>query len=978
MAERNEYYGLTEREVLASREKYGANALKKRKRKGFFRQYLSSFSDPIIRILLIALAINLLFFFKSRNVTETVGIAVAVFLSTFVSTLSEYGSESAFERLMEQSENATCRVRRGGKTLTVKTSELVVGDILLLEAGERVPADGTLLSGRLAVSQSPLSGESAETEKTPEVKRGAQGLSRREKVFDGSLVTAGEAVVRVEEVGENTFYGQIAAELKEEKGDSPLKRKLSRLAGTLSRLGYAAAVLVAIADLINAFLIDNGMNFALAKADFANPVTLFARLTHALTLAIAVVVVAVPEGLPMMIAVVLSSNRTKMAKDNVLVKRAAGIEAAGGMQILFTDKTGTLTQGRASVTHVITGRGGIIAPSALPPALFSSLAACAYFNGVGKPFADEKIKNDGGIGADNRENKKDDFVTGGESDKTDANASAEGGNASDRALRAAFPFSENSFRKARGYEEIRVRSREKFSAEKKFASVTLETSVAGSAGENGGTRENGGNSGRSERNEKGERSELIFFQGAPEIVLPRCANYFDGEKTEKIDRPMLEARLREQTRRGRRVLALAFAETQSTENVRNNLPENAVFLGFAVLRDELRKETRKAVEDLTNAGVQVVMITGDHAETADAIAKEAGLYLGALKGEKPVVLTGGELAAMTDEEVTAILPRLRVVARALPTDKSRLVSLAQKKGYVTGMTGDGINDAAALKKADVGFALGSGTEVAKEAGDVVITDDDLSSVAKAVSYGRQVFKSIRQFVVFQLTMNFCAVGVSLFAPFIGFDTPVTVMQMLWINMIMDTLASLAFAGIKADERDMLRPPVPLSEPVLTSALARRVAATGLYGVLLCLAFLKSPKIGAFFAKNTAEGEARFYTAFFSLFVFSGLFGAFHARTDSPDPFSHVKGGGSFFLFIAATSACQIALLYFGGALFRTSGLTFLQLLLSLALAATVLPFGAIVKCAERVLRKIRVKKEKKSFKRARKTKTRNERLVSGA
>lgn len=969
MTERNGYYGLTEREVLASREKYGANALKKRKRKGFFRQYLSSFSDPIIRILLIALAINLLFFFKSRNVTETVGIAVAVFLSTFVSTLSEYGSESAFERLMEQSENATCRVRRGGKTLTVKTSELVVGDILLLEAGERVPADGTLLSGRLTVSQSPLSGESAETEKTPEVKRGAQGLSRREKVFDGSLVTAGEAVVRVEEVGENTFYGQIAAELKEEKGDSPLKRKLSRLAGTLSRLGYAAAVLVAIADLINAFLIDNGMNFALAKADFANPVTLFARLTHALTLAIAVVVVAVPEGLPMMIAVVLSSNRTKMAKDNVLVKRAAGIEAAGGMQILFTDKTGTLTQGRASVTHVITGRGGIIAPSALPPALFSSLAACAYFNGGGKPFADEKIKNDGGIGVDNRENGKDDFVTGGESDKTDANASAEGGNASDRALRAAFPFSENSFRKARGYEEIRVCSREKFSAEKKFASATLGISVAGSVRENGGTRENGG---------KSEKGGLIFFQGAPEIVLPRCTNYFDGEKTEKIDRPMLEARLREQTRRGRRVLALAFAETQSTENVRNDLPENAVFLGFAVLRDELRKETRKAVEDLTNAGVQVVMITGDHAETADAIAKEAGLYLGALKGEKPVVLTGNELAAMTDEDVTAILPRLRVVARALPTDKSRLVSLAQKKGYVTGMTGDGINDAAALKKADVGFALGSGTEVAKEAGDVVITDDDLSSVAKAVSYGRQVFKSIRQFVVFQLTMNFCAVGVSLFAPFIGFDTPVTVMQMLWINMIMDTLASLAFAGIKADERDMLRPPVPLSEPVLTPVLARRVAATGLYGVLLCLVFLKSPKIGAFFAKNTAEGEARFYTAFFSLFVFSGLFGAFHARTDSPDPFSHVKGGGSFFLFIAATSACQIALLYFGGTLFRTSGLTFLQLLLSLVLAATVLPFGAIVKCAERVLRKIRVKKAKKSFKKARNAKTRNERLVSGA
>ncbi|MGN1052971.1 MAG: HAD-IC family P-type ATPase, partial [Candidatus Scatosoma sp.] len=308
-----ELYGLTGKEVLLSREKHGENTLKKRKRKGFFRQYLSSFSDPIIRILLIALAINLLFLIKSRNVTETVGIAVAVFLSTFVSTVSEYGSESAFEQLMAQSENAVCRVRRGGKTQVIKVSELVVGDILLLEAGERAPADGTVLFGKITVSQSPLTGESAETEKTPEILRGAEGFSRREKVFEGSVITSGEAVVRVGAVGESTYYGQMASALKEDKSDSPLKRKLARLANTLSRLGYAAAVLVAIADLFNAFFLDNNMNPALIKADFSSPLTVFTCLTHALTLAIAVVVVAVPEGLPMMIAVVLSSNRAKMA-----------------------------------------------------------------------------------------------------------------------------------------------------------------------------------------------------------------------------------------------------------------------------------------------------------------------------------------------------------------------------------------------------------------------------------------------------------------------------------------------------------------------------------------------------------------------------------------------------------------------------------------------------------------------------------------
>ena len=907
-----ELYGLTRKEVLLSREKHGENTLKKRKRKGFFRQYLSSFSDPIIRILLIALAINLLFLIKSRNVTETVGISVAVFLSTFVSTVSEYGSESAFEQLMAQSENAVCRVRREGKTQVIRTAELVVGDILLLQAGERAPADGTVLFGKITVSQSPLTGESAETEKTPEILRGAEGFSRREKAFEGSVITSGEAVVRVGAVGESTFYGQMASALKEDKSDSPLKRKLSRLANVLSRLGYAAAALVAIADLFNAFFLDNNMNPALIKADFSSPLTVFSYLTHALTLAIAVVVVAVPEGLPMMIAVVLSSNRAKMAKDNVLVKRAAGIEAAGGMQILFTDKTGTLTKGKAAVTDLITGGGETFSPERLPRLLGAKLAACAYFNGGG----DEG-----------------------------------GGNAADRALISAFPPEKygktgDGFKTGDGGKSAfaaRELYREKFDATNKYALVTVAY-------------------------ESGRR--VTYFQGAPEKILPRCVSYFDGERYFPLNAQATEERLHRQTRLGKRVIALACYEREEGENgapQESGLPRNACLLGVAVLFDELRQEARGAVEDLRKAGVQVVMVTGDHAETATAIAKEAGLFLPAAGRENqsalpPLVVTGSELAAMTDEEVTEVLPRLKIVARALPTDKSRLVTLARRRGYVTGMTGDGINDAAALKKADVGFALGSGTEVAKEAGDVVITDDNLSSVVKAAAYGRRVFKSIRQFVAFQLTMNLCAVGVSLIAPFIGFDTPITVMQMLWINMIMDTLASLAFAGIKADPRDMARPPAPLSEPVLTKTLARRVAATGAYCVLLCIGFLKLPCFYAFFRAGVAEskGTARFYTAFFSLFVFSGLFGAFHARTDSPAPFSRLKGSGSFVLFIAATSACQIALLYFGGALFRTTGLTFAQLTASLLLAATVLPVGSAIKLAERLLAAKKAKRRKKA------------------
>ena len=534
-----------------------------------------------------------------------------------------------------------------------------------------------------------------------------------------------------------------------------------------------------------------------------------------------------------------------------------------------------------------------------------------------------------------------------------------GGNAADRAFKAAFP-PETYLRGARLH-EAKIISRQKFSTENKYALSAVQ-----SGGET-----------------------TVYFQGAPEILLPHIAYCFNGESNLPLDAALMKKRLHEQTSRGRRVIALACYEGEFPRASEGILPENATLLALAVLCDELRPEAKTAVDDLRGAGVQVVMITGDHPETAAAIAKEAGLFLPVRQTEKrktshhtprkskaeaqkyapyvesggAVVLTGGELAAMSDEEVLKILPRLRVVARALPTDKSRLVELSKRLGCVTGMTGDGINDAAALKKADVGFALGSGTEVAKEAGDVVITDDNLSSVVKAAAYGRRVFKSIRQFVVFQLTMNLCAVGVSLLAPFIGFDTPVTVMQMLWINMIMDTLASLAFAGIRVDPQDMRRPPVPLSEPVLTKRLAGRVAATGIYCVLLCLYFLKSPEIASFFRTGESRGTAHFYTAFFSIFVFSGLFGAFHARTDSPNPFRRMKGGGSFVIFIALTSFCQIALLYFGGTVFRTSGLTFSELILTLALSATVLPVGALVKLAERPVEAIyTLRKTRKSRK----------------
>jgi len=702
--------GLTAEQVLASRRLHGANVLTKRKRKGFFRQYLAGFGDPIIKILLVALAINVLFLFRTSDWMESIGIAVAVFLATFVSALSQYGSESAFLELQRASANVECRVKRAGKILSVPVSELVVGDIVLLQAGEKIPADGVMLSGKLSVDQSALNGESLETEKIPFSTGGKDwDLMRKNQLFMGSIVSAGEGVMRVERVGDKTFYGGLAKEMQDEPPESPLRVKLAGLAKTLSKLGYIAAVLIAAADLFNSFLIDNGMNFALAWADICSWKICLPRLMHALTLAIAIVVVAVPEGLPMMIAVVLSSNMLRMLKDKVMVRKPVGIEASGGLNILFTDKTGTLTKGELEAVKFVDGRGQVFDDvHACGRAVNELLRLSAYFN-TGSALSDGKVL---------------------------------GGNATDRAiLKSILPidFKPENYIKGR---VVPFDSAYKFSA----ASVSSETRTMPVFGE-----------------------KCTFLKGAPEKLLPACTDYVDGNgELHPIDAAAIGRKQRAMTEKAMRVLAVAVARQEVTGE--KDL-KGLTFVALIGIRDDVRAEVPAAIAEVTGAGIQVVMITGDNIETAKAVAEEIGLFDEAGKRGSLLAVTGRELAAMTDAEIIKILPRLRVVARALPTDKSRLVRLAQSQGLVTGMTGDGINDAPALKKADVGFAMGTGTEVAKEAGDIVILDNNFASIAKAIRYGRTIFKSIRKFVVFQLTMNLCAVGVSLIAPFIGAETP---------------------------------------------------------------------------------------------------------------------------------------------------------------------------------------------------------------
>ena len=861
--------GLGPAAVEASRKQHGSNRLTQKKRSTFLHQFLESFGDPIIKVLLVALAINVIFLFKNANWFESAGIALAIFLATFVSTLSEYGSESAFLRLQEEAARSECRVRRGGLVLSIPVEEVVVGDLVLLQAGERVPADGELVSGSLSMDQSALNGESKEKTKTPGGASQDWDFLSQSQLFRGSIVCSGEGVMLVRRVGDNTFYGNMAQEMQEETRESPLKLRLADLAGTLSKLGFLAAGVVGIADFFHAIVLDNQMQWPMIVAEFSNPGALFAHLLHALTLAITVVVVAVPEGLPMMITVVLSSNMSRMLKDHVLVRKLVGIETSGSLNILFTDKTGTLTRGKLSVACFVNGEGKEYpSQSALKkakPLWDLATLSCLY--------------NTGSTISKNR---------------------ALGGNATDRALlQYILPLTP-------GQDAYRVVSSVPFDSARKFSAVNLRG-----------------------------RQSLSLVKGAPELLLPRCTSYYNEHGVKiPLRTQAVQHQWMEMTKKAVRVLAVAVSDREIPAS---GAFGNLTLIGLFGIRDQLRPEVRSAVRQVQDAGVQVVMITGDNRETAAAIAKEAGL----LRKPSDLILTSTELNGLSDGQVRQMLPDLRVVARALPTDKSRLVRIAQEMELVAGMTGDGINDAPALKRADVGFAMGSGTEVAKEAGDIVILDDNFASIARAILYGRTIFKSIRKFIVFQLTMNLCAVGVSIIGPFINIDTPVTVIQMLWINIIMDTLAGLAFAGEPPLEEYMKEPPKRRDEPVFNQYMLHQILCMGIFTVTLCVLFLKLPSFKNLF--RFSDNNIYFMTAFFALFIFAGIFNSFNARTHRINLLAHLKQNQSFVFIMLIVAVVQLVLIYFGGSMFRTAGLSFGELRTVLLIALTVIPVDLIRK-----------------------------------
>ncbi len=856
--------GLTDEEVLNSRRKNGTNLINYQKKNSFLKLFMESLGDPIIRILLIALGIKLLFLFQDFDWYETIGIVASILIASLVSTVSEYGSEAAFARLQEESSKIKTKVKRNNQITEILIDDVVVGDIIVLNSGDKIPADGYLIEGELSVDESALNGESKEIEKTKVIGK----IKRENYCYRGSVVYNGEALMLVENVGINTEYGRLAKDLQEVTPDSPLKLRLRGLAEFISKIGYVGALLVSLSYLFSVIFIANHFDWSLIKETLLNGRLMFSHLLYALTLSVTIIVVAVPEGLPMMITLVLSSNMKRMLKSNVLVRKLVGIETAGSLNVLLTDKTGTLTKGKLEVIGFMSSN----------KEYFKKESDLYAYDTLHHIFRESLIYNNA-----SKYNEQDEIV---------------GGNITDRAL---LKFVKNQ-------QEImpNIVNKIPFNSKDKYSLVTIK-----------------------------KDRYLTYLKGAPEIILNKCNKCLlpSGTISYKIDTAGLKEEIHHATSRGMRVIALAYSDNYHlTQDL-----TNFTFIGLVFIKDELREETKEGIKLVTEAGIQTIMLTGDDLDTAKSIAIESGI----IQNQDDIAITSQDLSQMSDEAILKLYPRLKVIARSLPSDKSRLVKLLQSRDLVVGMTGDGVNDAPALKKADVGFAMGSGTEVSKEASDIVILDDNILSISNAILYGRTIFKSIRKFIIFQLTVNMCAMIISIIGPFIGVNTPVTIIQMLWINMIMDTFAGIAFSFEPALKEYMQEPPKKKDEPIINHYMYGEILFTGLYSAILCIIFLKLP----IFKALIRIGDANQYlmTAYFALFIFIGLFNAFNARTERINLLANINQNKVFITVIVFIITVQTYLIYFGGDLFRTYGLTFKEFFIVLFLAISVIPVDWIRK-----------------------------------
>lgn len=832
------YNGLTDKQVEESRSKFGSNEIPDSEPTTFWEEFKETFSDPMIKILLaIAALMIVMFFFGYAEIYEPLGTIVAVLIVATVSAKTGVASDTKYRELKDNTEKDKCKVHRNGVITVIDVDDVVVGDKVLLQSGDKIPADGVLIDGALRVDNSALNGEAEECKKTAasedfQLEDDITGdtFVDAHSLFRGAVIFDGEGILDVRKVGLKTMMGKMAEEMQEDEPDSPLKVKLAKLAKQISTFGYIGAVLIAVLYLVYFVMQAGGVSQYFAMG--IEPVV--KDVVRALSLAIVIIVCAVPEGLPLMISLVLMQNTSKMLDHNVLVRKAEGIETAGSLNILFSDKTGTITKGMLEVVDFFTGDGNSI--------------------DIAQLSKHSKVKGlvDLAIGKNTQS-------------MFDASHKVIGGNATDQALMKF--LGEETFKTLENSSEYKITKQQSFNSANKFSQARIDS------------------------------TGKTFYKGAPEKLLANAVKYLDADGNIcTMDNAILNCKIDELAAKAMRVLAFGYSEKDMVEN---SINDDIVIIGLVGIRDDVRPEAKEAIREVQGAGIQVVMITGDRLETAVAIAKDAGL----LKGGSDRALSSAQLNEMSDEEVKKIIPNIRVIARALPTDKSRMVRLCQEMNLVVGMTGDGVNDSPALKRADVGFAMGSGTEAAKEAGKIVILDDNFKSIKDAILYGRTIYHNILKFCKFQLVINVAAVVVSAIAPFFGVDEPLKVTHLLFVNLVMDGLGAMMLGNEPAKEEYMAEAPRKRDESIVSKKMMGQILTMGIWLTVVSFIYLKVP-----FFVNLFANEEQHLTGYFVLFIVAALFNGFNVRDDGFAIFAGLNENKDFikvFLIIIIVQALLV-------------------------------------------------------------------------
>jgi calcium-translocating P-type ATPase len=860
--------GLSEAQANESKQKYGTNELAKKEPESLWSMFLGAFDDIWIKVLCAALVLKIVLavlgvIFPAmgggNDVIEIISIILAIALATGFSTLSEYRNSSRSEALQEEYNKTFAKVMRNGKLVNILTSEIVKGDTVLIQAGDKVPVDGLLFDGNVKVSQAALNGESRDESKTAaDTMEEAESTdyASQYKVFMGSVVTSGEAYMVATVIGDESELGKINKALtddEEEERQDTSSLKLEAVAAGIGKLGVSAAAIAGVLQVI----------LTIVRTDQAvTPVFVLLLIAEAVMLMASIVIMAVPEGLPMMNSLVQSMNTESMYKKNILVSHKAAFSDSAYMNVLFSDKTGTITEGNLSLVEFITGDGKIT----------------------------KDINNQDFIEA----------ITLNNLSKISSEGKPIGSNNMDRALLAyaiGTGYTGND-----GFHD-KVAEINGFDSEKKCATVSLKDGT-------------------------------VYWKGATENILGQVTHYMLPDGTIKeffsMDKEEVEKQMHEQAKRTMKLLSVAKIQNDQT-----------ILMAVLCLRDNVRTDAIETVEILNRAGIQVVMVTGDAEETATAIAKEAGILT---DESKDIVLTHEQLEALSDEELKKELPDLRVVSRAKPLDKKRLVSISQQLDNVCGMTGDGVNDAPALKQADIGFAMGDGTAVAQEAGDVVILNNSLTSIKDCVLNSRTMAKSVGKFLIFQLTVNISTLLMNIIAPVLGWTEPFSIVQILWINLIMDTLAAMAFGGEPILDRYMNDMPAKRTDNILTAYIKSAIGTSSVFITLGSILILEN--IAGITDMVTPDGvDAELYkkTFMFAFFIYSIIFNSLNTRSERFNLFEHIGENKNFIRVMGSIFILQTVIIEIGGKVFGTTTLNIPALLVSMALALLIIPVDLIRK-----------------------------------